>query len=302
LDWGEKMNIDNLFRLDGRTAFVTGASSGLGVTFAEALSAAGANVVLAARREDRIQDLAARIQSTGGGALAIRCDVGDAAQVEAAIASSWERFGRVDILVNNAGIVAEGPSVPEKVPHEAFEATMRVNLFGTWYCAQSAATRMLADGRGGSIINISSIAGLGGTPDFPVAYHTSKAAVLNLTRSLAVSWADRGVRVNAIAPGWFLTEINEQVLAHPDFRRWAEEGAAMNRIGKSEELIGALLFLASDASSYVTGQTLVVDGGTSVGIGISRLPDSFKALVAEQLPGDMGKSIRPAEKGANAAD
>lgn len=296
------MNIDNLFRLDGRTAFITGASSGLGVTFAEALSAAGANVVIAARREDRLHDLANGLKMKGGRALAIRCDVSDPEQVESAIAEAWQCFGRIDVLVNNAGIVAEGPAVPEKVPHEAFEETMRVNLFGVWYCTQSAARRMLADGRGGSIINISSIAGLAGVPDFPVAYHTSKAAVLNLTRSIACSWADRGVRVNAIAPGWFLTEINEQVLAHPDFRRWAESGAAMNRIGNSEELVGALLFLASDASSYVTGQTIAVDGGTSASIGVSRLPDSFKNLVAEQLPNDMAKQIRPATRGASAAD
>lgn len=296
------MNIDKLFRLDGRTAFITGASSGLGVTFAEALSAAGANVVLAARREERLLDVARRIEDAGGSVLVTRCDVGDAEQVETAMERAWEHFGRVDILVNNAGIVAEGPAVPEKVPHQAFEETMRVNLFGLWYCTQSAARRMLVDGRGGSIINISSIAGLAGIPDFPVAYHTSKAAVLNLTRCIATSWADRGVRVNAIAPGWFLTEINEQVLAHPDFRRWAESGAAMNRIGNSEELIGALLFLASDASSYVTGQTLAVDGGTSASIGVSRLPDSFKDLVAEQLPGGIAKQIRPATKGANAAD
>src|SRR6185437_2570330 len=114
------MNIDNLFRIDGRTAFVTGASSGLGVTFADALAAAGANVVLAARREDRLHAVARRIEAVGGKALVIRCDVGDAAQVENAIARSWEHFGRIDILVNNSGIVAEGPAVPERTPHEAF--------------------------------------------------------------------------------------------------------------------------------------------------------------------------------------
>lgn len=287
------MNIDKLFRLDGRSAFVTGASSGLGVTFAEALAAAGANVALAARREDRLHEVAKRIADNGANALVVRCDVSDPEQVESAVAEACKAFGRIDILVNNAGLVAEGPAVPEKIPHEAFEQTMRVNLFGVWYCTQAAAKRMLADGRGGSIINISSIAGLAGVPDFPVAYHSSKAAVLNLTRSLACSWADRGVRVNAIAPGWFLTEINEQVLAHPDFRQWAEEGAAMNRIGEARELVGALLFLASDASSYVTGQTITVDGGTSASIGVSRMPASFRQLVAQQLPGGAGQQIRP---------
>lgn len=296
------MKIDHLFRLDGRTAFVTGASSGLGVTFAEALAAAGANVALAARREDRLHEVAKRIADNGANALVVRCDVSDAQQVESAIAQACETFGRIDVLVNNAGIVAEGPAVPEKVSHEAFEQTMRVNLFGVWYCTQAVARRMLADGRGGSIVNISSIAGLAGVPDFPVAYHSSKAAVLNMTRSLACSWADRGVRVNAIAPGWFLTEINERVLAHPDFRRWAEEGAAMNRIGKSEELIGALLFLASEASSYVTGQTITVDGGTSASIGVSRMPESFRQLVANQMPDGIGQQIRPPEHTGAAAD
>ena len=296
------MQSANLFRVDGRTAFVTGASSGLGVVFAEALAEAGANVVLAARRVDRMEEVAARIEKTGRRALVIRCDVGDAGQVENAIAQAWGAFGRIDILVNNAGIVAEGLAVPEKVTDEAFESTMRVNLFGTWYCSRSVGTRMLADGRGGSIINITSIAGLGGVPDFPVAYHTSKAAVINLTRSLGASWADRGVRVNAIAPGWFITEINDAVLAHPDFRKWAESGAAMNRLGDARELVGALLFLASDASTYVTAQTIAVDGGTTASVGVSRMPESFRALVAEQVPGGLAKKIEPPRTSGVAAD
>ncbi len=283
----------NLFRLDGRTAFVTGASSGLGVVFAEALADAGANVALVARREDRLHDLANGLKVKGAKALAIRCDVSNPEEVEAAISEAWQCFGRIDILVNNAGIVAEGFAVPEKLPDDLFEATMRVNLFGTWYCSRAAGARMLADGGGGSIINISSIAGLAGYPDFPVAYQTSKAAVLNLTRNLACTWADRGVRVNAIAPGWFLTEISEAVLAHPDFKKWAAAGAALNRIGEPEELVGALLFLASNASSYVTGQTIAVDGGTSASIGGSRVPESFTALVAEQTPGGLAKKIVP---------
>lgn len=296
------MQAANLFRLDGRIAFVTGASSGLGVVFAEALADAGANVVLAARREDRLQEVAKRIEQSGRRALVVRCDVTDAAQVEEAVARAWEYFGRVDILVNNAGIAADGVAVPEKLPDDIFETTMRVNLFGTWYCARSVATRMLADGGGGSIINISSIAALGGIPDFPVAYQASKAAVLNLTRNLACSWADRGIRVNAIAPGWFVTEINEDLLAIPDFKEWAAAGAALNRIGEPEELIGALLFLASDASSYVTGQTLVVDGGTSASIGVSRLPNAFIAGRAHASPNGMGQKIMPKRADGIAAD
>ena len=296
------MQTANLFRVDGRTAFVTGASSGLGVTFAEALAGAGANVVLAARREDRLEEVAQRIQRNGGKALVVRCDVVDAAQVEQAMARAWDHFGRVDILVNNAGIATDAVAVPEKLPDDAFEATMRVNLFGTWYCARSAGARMLADGQGGSIINISSIAGLAGLPDFPVAYQASKAAVLNLTRNLACSWADRGVRVNAIAPGWFVTEINQDVLALPDFRKWASEGAALNRIGEAHELVGALLFLASDASSYVTGQTIAVDGGTSASIGVSRMPDAFTDARAQTSPNGVGQKIVPQRRVAAAAD
>jgi NAD(P)-dependent dehydrogenase (short-subunit alcohol dehydrogenase family) len=296
------MQAANLFRVDGRTAFVTGASSGLGVVFAEALADAGANVVLAARREDRLQEVADRIERTGRKALVVRCDVADAAQVEAAIARAWEHFGRIDILVNNAGIAADGVAVPEKLPDDIFESTMRVNLFGTWYCARSAATRMLADGGGGSIINISSIAAMGGIPDFPVAYQASKAAVLNLTRNLACSWADRGIRVNAIAPGWFITEINQDLLAIPDFKEWAAAGAALNRIGEPKELVGALLFLASDASSYVTGQTLAVDGGTSASIGVSRLPSAFVAGRGQNSPNGMGQKIMPVRADGVAAD
>lgn len=291
-----------MFRVDGRTAFVTGASSGLGVVFAEALAAAGANVVLAARRVDKLREVAARIERFGSRTLVVLCDVCDSAQVEAAIAQACDTFGRIDILVNNAGIAADSVAVPENLPDELFEQTMRVNLFGTWYCARAAGARMLADGRGGSIINISSIAGLGGVPDFPVAYQTSKAAVLNLTRNLACSWADRGVRVNAIAPGWFVTEINEEVMALPDFKRWAGAGAALNRIGEPDELVGALLFLASDASSYVTGQTIAVDGGTSASIGVSRMPDVFTEGRAQSSPNGIGKKIGVARPREIAAD
>ena len=174
------MSISNLFRLDGRTAFVTGASSGLGVVFAEALAAAGANVALAARRKDKLREVEARIQSNGGNAVSVACDVSDPAQVEAAVEQACNRFGRIDILVNNAGIAVDGGAVPESLPNELFEQTIRVNLMGTWYCCREVGRRMLAEG-GGSIINVASIAGMSGVADFPVAYQSSKAAVINLT-------------------------------------------------------------------------------------------------------------------------
>jgi len=286
---------DNLFRVDGRTAFVTGASSGLGVTFARGLASAGANVVLAARRADRLREVEDGIRALGGQVLSVKCDVTDENQVEEAVAVACERFGRIDILVNNAGQVVDGGSVAENLPHDLFRQTMDVNLTGTWYCCREVGRRMLVDGGGGSIINISSICGIAGLHDFPVAYQASKAAVINLTRNLALTWADRGVRVNAIAPGWFPSEMSDPVLGQSEFRVWAEQGAAMNRIGDPQELVGPLLFLASDASSYVTGQTLAVDGGTSAGIGVVRPPDIFRR------PDEAGQKIGVVTK-AVAAD
>ena len=197
------MTADSLFSLKGKTALVTGASHGLGVTFAETLAGAGANLVLAARSLDKLQALADRLEAAGHKALALKCDVGNPEDVAAMVAAGWQHFGRIDVLVNNAGIAAESMTVPERIPPELFEQTMRVNVLGTWYCCQAVATRQLADGKGGSIVNLASIAGMAGVADFPTAYQTSKAAVINLTRNLAASWADRGIRVNAIAPAGF---------------------------------------------------------------------------------------------------
>ncbi len=293
------MPADNLFRLDGLTAFVTGASSGLGVTFAEGLAAAGANVVLAARRTDRLAAVEAKIRQSGANVMSVKCDVTNAAQVEFAVTTACDHFGRVDILVNNAGHAADGVAAPENLPNELFNQTMATNLSGTWYCCREVGRRMLADGQGGSIINIASIAGLAGVADLPLAYQASKAAVINLTRSLAVSWAERGIRVNALAPGWFPSELTDDLLGNPEFRAWAEDGAAMKRLGNPQELVGPLLFLASDASSYVTGQTLAVDGGTSAAIGVSRQPENFTRLKEQLSP--MAKKIG-VERSSAAAD
>jgi NAD(P)-dependent dehydrogenase (short-subunit alcohol dehydrogenase family) len=276
--------------LAGRTAIVTGASSGLGWTFARALAQAGARVAVAARRRERLADLVQEIEEAGGVAVAVACDVTDAGQVEALIDEATTRVGRVDVLVNAAGVVAEGGLAPEKVPAALFEQTIRVNVLGTWYACQAAAVRMLADGRGGSIVNVASIAGLSGVRQFPPAYQASKAAVINLTRSLACSWGDRGVRVNALAPGWFPTEMTESVFAIPAFKAWAAASTALGRIGDPQELTGALLFLASDASRFVTGHTLVVDGGLSAGAGLS-VPEEAIAVFAEHVPDGLGRPI-----------
>src|SRR5262245_2966750 len=200
---------EELFSVAGKTAVVTGSSSGLGVVFAQTLARAGARVVLAARRVDKLQEVARQIERHGGLAEVNICDVGDSAQVEKLMEAAWTRFGRVDVMVNNAGIVPDGGIMPEKLPHDIFEQTVRTNLLGVWYCCRAAGARMLTDGKGGSIINIASIAGMAGWKDHPPAYQSTKAAVINLTRNLACSWADRRVRVNAIAPGWFPSEMTE---------------------------------------------------------------------------------------------
>jgi NAD(P)-dependent dehydrogenase (short-subunit alcohol dehydrogenase family) len=285
--------LPDLFSLTGKTAIVTGASYGLGVTFAEALAAAGANVVLAARSKERLEQVATRI---GPAALAVPCDVADPAQVTALISSACDRFGRVDILVNNAGIAGDGGIMPEKVPDEIFAQTIAVNLSGLWYCCREAGARMLADGRGGSIINLASVLGIMGQADLSPAYHASKGAVVNLTRHLASSWGNRGVRVNAIAPGWFPSEMTAGLFGMPGFLDWARGLSPMNRVGNPSELVGPLLFLASDASSFVTGETIVVDGGVTAGGAAGRMPAGFYQTMSAALPPELAGHILPSDK------
>ena len=287
---------EELFSVAGKTAIVTGSSSGLGVVFAQALERAGACVVLAARRVEKLLEVARQIEITGGSAEVSVCDVGDSAQVEKLIEMAWSRFGRVDILVNNAGIVPDRGVMPEKVPHDLFEQTVRINLLGVWYCCRAAGARMLADGKGGSIINIASIAGMAGWKDHPPAYQSTKAAVINLTRNLACSWADRGVRVNAIAPGWFPSEMTDPFFAMGSMKAWAAGCAPMGRVGIPDELAGPVLFLASDASSFVTGQTLVVDGGLSATSGYCPMPEDFYQQLEAAMPDGLGKRIVPEPK------
>ena len=183
--------IGDLWDLSGRTAIVTGASSGLGVTFSEALAGAGADVVVAARRSDRLEELAGRIEALGGRALAVTCDVADPGQVAGVARAAVDRFGRLDMMVCNAGTAGDAGPMAEQLPHELFEWTVRVNLLGHWYGCRDAGAVMLAQGSG-SIVNVASTAGLGGIQHFPPAYQASKAAVINLTRNLALSWAGRG--------------------------------------------------------------------------------------------------------------
>jgi NAD(P)-dependent dehydrogenase (short-subunit alcohol dehydrogenase family) len=208
------------------------------------------------------------------------------------VSASWERFGRVDILVCNAGVAAEAGIFPERTPDELWLQTIGVNLNGLFWCCREVAQRQLADGRGGAIINVASILGLAASQNLAAAYHASKGAVINLTRILGVSWADRRVRVNCLAPGWFPSEMTAPFLGVPAFNDRYANSAPMARVGRPEELGGALLFLASDASSFMTGQTLVVDGGVTAAGGTAPLYSSELYAVQAQVIGDLGTPIR----------
>jgi len=247
------------FRLDGRVAVVTGASSGIGVALAEGLAGAGARVALAARRQDRLEELAARLRAAGADVHAFGCDVASSDDVERLAAEVAARLGPVEVLVNNAGFSAPAPA--EQEPIDRFAAVLDVNLVGTFRCAQRFGRDMLAAGRG-SIVNVASILGVVGVGQIPQGgYAAAKGGVVNLTRELAAQWARRGVRVNALAPAWFPTEMTDEMFADERARKWIRMRTPMGRPGRLEELVGPLLFLASDAASYVTGHTLLVDGG-----------------------------------------
>src|SRR5690242_8572647 len=252
------MTITDLFRLDGKVAIVTGASSGLGVAFAQGLAEAGADVVLGARRADRLEQTAQLVRDAGRRVLAVATDVADPAQCQALVDAAMAEFGRVDVLVNNAGVGTAVPATHETP--EQFRSVVDVNLNGCYWMAQACGRVMQP---GSSIINISSVLGIttGGLPQ--AAYSATKAGLIGLTRDLAQQWTGRkGIRVNALAPGFFASEMTDE---YPDgYLDLAMMRVPAGRMGDPVELAATLVWLCSAAGAYVTGQTIAVDGGLTI--------------------------------------
>jgi 3-oxoacyl-[acyl-carrier protein] reductase len=255
------MKASEIFDLKGRVAMVTGASSGLGARFAQVLAANGAAVALVARRTDRLKDLQRKIEQAGGKAIAVEGDVLDRPSMTRAFDQIEKALGTVSILVNNAGVAHSTRATD--VSEEEWRRVVGTNLDAVFYNAQEAAKRMLAAGKKGAIVNIASVLGFGVSKG-TIAYSTAKAGVSQLTKALGLALACKGVRVNAIAPGWFVTEINRDYLTGAG--KGLTRDIPVGRFGQDGDLDGALLLLVSDAGSYMAGATVVVDGGQMVAL------------------------------------
>lgn len=257
------LTLETLFSLKGKTALITGASSGLGVEFAKALAAAGADIALVARRADRLAQVAEEISNTGVKCLPVTADLTRTEDIDAALEAIDSHFGGVDILVNNAGLAIHTPVTRHS--REQWDQALAINLTAVFELTQRVGKSMIHRKVEGRIINISSVMGSVGNSVFAtVGYNAAKGAVNTLTQQLAVEWAQKGVTVNAIAPGWFHTEMNHDARyddVHPKYKKIMEEKTPMGRLGNPGELSAALVFLASPQASYVTGVVLPVDGG-----------------------------------------
>ena len=246
----------NVFRLDGKIALVTGASSGIGAQTAKLFSSLGAKVIAAARREDRLQDLANQYPDV----IAVKCDVGVEADCNNLVDTIINEYGKIDILINNAGISDPIPALEEDL--DQFKRVIQIDLISCFHLAQLCAQHMETQETGGAIVNVASIHGfVGSSPNNQPGYTAAKGGLINLTRELALEWARHGIRVNAIAPGYITTELTDEMIAGESGRKWIERNTPMRRPGEVTELDGAMLLLASDAGSYITGETIAIDGG-----------------------------------------
>ena len=246
----------NVFRLDGKIALVTGASSGIGAQTVKLFSSLGAKVIAAARREDRLQDLANQYPDV----IAVKCDVGVEADCKNLVDTIINEYGKIDILINNAGISDPIPALEEDL--DQFKRVIQIDLISCFHLAQLCAQHMETQETGGAIVNVASIHGfVGSSPNNQPGYTAAKGGLINLTRELALEWARHGIRVNAIAPGYITTELTDEMIAGESGRKWIERNTPMRRPGEVNELDGAMLLLASDAGSYITGETIAIDGG-----------------------------------------
>ena len=252
------MNVKKLFDLAGRVAIVSGGATGLGLQMAEGLGEMGAHLVLCARNKERCEEAAAELRSRGVDTLALACDVKDKTSLQQVVEKTLANFGRVDILINNAGVSWGAPV--EEMTLEQWDKVLSTNLTGTFLFCQAVGKAMAAQ-RAGKIINIASVAGLSGasTDLQAIGYHASKGGVIAFTKDLACKWAPHNIQVNAIAPGWFPTHMSGWIIEHRKESLLAK--IPLGRFGGDHDLKGAAVFLASDASAYVTGHVLVVDGG-----------------------------------------
>jgi NAD(P)-dependent dehydrogenase (short-subunit alcohol dehydrogenase family) len=248
--------------LDGKVALITGGSKGIGRAMALSFAEAGANVAVAARGAEALDKTAREIEERGSRALAVPADVSDPEQVQAMVDRTTSELGGIDVLVNNAG-AAPFFSTVESIRLEGFEKYFRINFLSALYATRAAAPVLLKKGQGASVINVASVAAFIASPGLTY-YSTAKAALVNLTRTVAQEWAGFGVRVNAIAPGWIETELNEGARQDPTFTETIRGSIPMGRWGTAEEVASVARFLASDEASFMTGSVVVVDGGQSV--------------------------------------
>lgn len=259
------MSVKQLFDLSGRVALITGGSRGLGLQMAEALGEMGAKVAIAARKPGELAEAEKHLSAAGVEAMSVVADLGDVAgeTIPRLVGAVMERFGRIDILINNAG--ATWGAAAEDYPKSAWDKVMTLNIDAPFLLAQEVGRQAMIPQGGGKIINIASIAGLGGNPPnlsmHTIAYNTSKGAVVNFTRALAAEWGRYNINVNAILPGFFPSKMSQGLLDR--FSTQVIEATPLGRLGGDEDLMGAAVFLASDASRHVTGQMLAVDGGVS---------------------------------------